>query len=93
MLFEVIKEQNVNKCKVGQYGVLQYGHSGIFYFSLEMHWGGTDKYFPGGILTAKLSWYRSEARLGFQRRSQSPGLTVAATDRCIIKEKKTSSSQ
>lgn len=40
-----------------------------------------------GILTAKLSWYRSEARLGFQRRSQSPGLTVEATDRCIIKEK------
>lgn len=83
MLFEVIKEQNVNKCKVGQYGVSQYSHSGIFYFSIGVGQTSTSL----GILTTKLSWYRSEARLGFQRRSQSPGLTVMATDRCIIKEK------
>lgn len=50
MLFEVIKEQNVNKCKVGEYRALQYSRSGLFYVSCAVHWGGTDSSLPGGIL-------------------------------------------
>ena len=67
MLFEVIKEQNVNKCKVGEYRALQYSHSGLFYVSCAGHWGGTDSSLPGGILPAKAKLVPELLRPGFWR--------------------------
>lgn len=69
MLFEVIKEQNVNKCKVGQQRVSSTAaldsRSGFSPLTVRCIGVGAGSYLPRGILPAKAKPVPKLVRFGF----------------------------